>query len=75
MNTSDPEFNRTIKPLLMAVHLLMESQTWFLKFMTEISLSLSDPQKEAILGQIECARGVLELVRQQLDEVPPLPKA
>jgi len=75
MITSDREFKREFKPLLMAVHLFMESQTWFLKFMTETSSTLSDSQKKAILGQIECARGVLEIIREQFDESLPLPDA
>lgn len=75
MNTSDPEFRQTFKPLLMAVHLFMESQVWLLKFSTETSSNLSDSQKHRILGQIESAVGVLQLVRQQIDELPPLPEA
>ena len=75
MNTSNPEFRRRFKPLLMAVHLFMESQVWLLKFSTETASNLSDSQKHAILGQIECAVGVLQLVRQQIDELPPLPEA
>ena len=75
MNTCDPEFRRTFKPLFMAIHLLIESQVWLLKFVAETSPTLSDFQKHAIVGQIESVRGVLEIVRQHLDEPLPPPEA
>jgi hypothetical protein len=70
MKTRDPHCEHTLRSLVMAVHLFMLSQTWLLKFVTETSSTLSDTQKKALLGQIECARGVLEVVRKKLDESP-----
>jgi len=55
----------------MAINFFTESQAWLLKFVSETSPTLSDSQKKAISGQIEFATGILELVRQQLNEWPP----
>ena len=75
MNTNDPEFRRRFMPLQMAVQLLMESEEWLLKFAIETSSNLTDSQRKAFLGEVECTIGILKLVREQIGEVRPLPEA